>query len=190
MEQEVELSNSQEMVIMVADHAKRIIESLLFATREPLSAARIREILHKFFEFTTADVITLIHELRTDYLESKRAFRIEEVAEGYMLLTAEDYGEYVHELYRDRKGERLSQAAREVLAIIALKGPITRSQIEKIRGVDSSNVVLALVERELVETKGQLEAPGRPSLYGVTETFLQHFGLKDSEDLKSFFESN
>jgi len=165
------------------DHAKKVIEALLFASNHPLPISRIREVLMTLHDFKSREVIALVHELEKEYRDGKRAVQIEEIAGGCSLRTTEDNSEYVQQLYRDKKGERLSQAAREVLAIIAFKQPVTKPQIEAVRGVDSSATVQLLVEKELVEAVGQAEAPGRPTLYAVTNRFLRHFGLKSVEEL-------
>lgn len=177
MGMEVESANPLE------DHAKKVIEALLFASNTPLPVSRIREVLSRDQEMKTTEVLTLIHALQKDYETQKRAIHIEEIAGGFILRTTEDYSEYVQQLYRDKKGERLSQAAREVLSIIAFKQPVTKPQIEAIRGVDSSATVQILVEKELVEAVGQADAPGRPTLYAVTNRFLRHFGLKSVDEL-------
>jgi len=188
MSQEINLI-AEEMGIEVEDsnplhdHAKKVIEALLFASNTPLPISRLREVLARDQEFKSAEVIELVHELQKEYDSGKRAIQIEEIAGGFILRTTEDYSEYVQQLYRDKKGERLSQAAREVLAIIAFKQPVTKPQIEAIRGVDSSATVQILVEKELVESVGQADAPGRPSLFAVTNRFLHHFGLKSVEEL-------
>jgi len=188
MSQEIDLATEEmevENTNPLEDHAKKVIEALLFASNTPLPVSRIREVLSRDQEMKTAEVLSLIHALQKEYVGQKRAIQIEEIAGGFILRTTEDYSEYVQQLYRDKKGERLSQAAREVLAIIAFKQPVTKPQIEAVRGVDSSATVQILVEKELVEAVGQAEAPGRPTLYAVTNRFLSHFGLKSVDDLAS-----
>lgn len=165
------------------EHTKRIIEALLFASNTPLSLTRIREIVLPLHPLSPTDLLACIQDLNHHYKQEKHAFEIHEIAEGFILRTNEDLREFVAELYRDKKGERLTQAAREVLAVIAFKQPITKPQIEAIRGTDSSHIVQQLIEKELVETAGQLEAPGRPTLYAVTEKFLHHFGLRNLNEL-------
>lgn len=168
---------------LIQDHAKKIIEALLFSANTPLPVQRIREILLTLHSFKPKEVIDLIHELKQDFIKEGRPLQLEEIAEGYILRTTEEYSQYVQQLYRDKKGERLSQAAREVLSIIAFKQPVTKPQIEAIRGVDSAATVQLLVEKELVESVGQAEAPGRPTLYAVSNRFLRHFGLKSVDEL-------
>ena len=99
--------------------------------------------------------------------------------------TCEEYSPFVDLIHRNKRTEKLSQASAEVLAIIAYRQPITRPQIEAIRGVDSSGILQNLLERQLIEPTGKLEAPGRPTLYGTTKDFLQHFGLRSAEELAS-----
>ena len=109
---------------------------------------------------------------------------MEEIAQGYVLRTHEDYGHYIKILHQQKRQDKLSPAATEVLAIVAYKQPVTRPQIDAIRGVDSSGTLMQLLERQLIEHQGKLDAPGRPSLYGTTKEFLKHFGFKDIESLK------
>ncbi len=165
-------------------HAKKVIEALLFATSDPLPMERIREILASFYEFKPFEVVSMLHELAKEYQDDARAFCLEEIAEGYLIRTSSDYAPYVQELFRNKKAERLSHAAREVLSIIAFKQPITRTGIEAVRGVDSSSIVQTLVEKGLVEPVGQHDSPGKPTLFGTTQVFLRHFGLKDVDQLK------
>jgi segregation and condensation protein B len=162
---------------------KRLIEALLFSGNEPLSFNKIREITDAFHPLKPRQIKDLIYELQTEYLTSQRGFRLEEIGEGYMLRTCEEFSPYLDLLYRNKRTERLSQAAAEVLAIIAYRQPITRPQIESIRGVDSSGVIVSLLERNLIAPVGKMEAPGRPTLFGITQEFLSHFGLKDVKEL-------
>lgn len=162
---------------------KRIIEALLFAGSEPVPFIKIREITETFAPCRPRVLRELILELQHEYLSQGRSFRLEEIAEGYVLRTCEEYGSYVEHLFTNKRTEKLSPAASEVLAIIAYRQPITRPQIDQIRGVDSSGTIYSLMERGLIEAQGKLEAPGRPTLFGVTKEFLRHFGLRDLSDL-------
>ncbi len=165
--------------------AKRVIEALLFASNVPLAFGKIRQIVETVHPFTPREVLVLIHELKLEYEHQQRAFELVEIAEGYALRTRGDYGVYVDQLMGHKKPERLSQAATEVLAIIAYRQPITRPQMEALRGVDCSGVLTSLLERQLIEPVGKLESPGRPTLYAVTKQFLHHFGLRHIDDLKA-----
>lgn len=162
---------------------KRIVEALLFASNDPLSFVKIREITDAFYPIRPRILRQIIEELQQDYLSQQRAFRLEEIAQGFILRSCEEYSPYIDLLYRNKRTEKLTHASAEVLAIIAYKQPITKPQIEAIRGVDSTGIVQNLLERQLIESVGKLEAPGRPTLYGITKDFLKHFGLKDIRDL-------
>jgi segregation and condensation protein B len=174
---------AQQQEKFVRQHAKRIIEALLFASSDPLPFTKIREVLDSFQPLKPRLLRELIVELQQEYLSQQRAFRLEEIAQGFILRTCEEYGSFVDLLYRNKRAEKLSQASAEVLAIIAYRQPVTRPQIEAIRGVDCSGIVQNLLERQLIEAVGRLEAPGRPTLYGITRDFLKHFGLRDLQEL-------
>lgn len=169
--------------IKIRAQVKKIIEALLFASHEPLSFIKIREITDTFYPLPPRVIRQLLDELQRDYLSQQRAFRLEEIAQGFILRSCEEYSPFIDLLYRNRRTEKLTQASAEVLAIIAFKQPITKPQIEAIRGVDSTGIIQNLLERLLIEPVGKLEAPGRPTLYGITKEFLKHFGLKDLDDL-------
>jgi segregation and condensation protein B len=162
---------------------KRVIEALLFASSEAISLDKLREIISTFYPIRSRELEKLIDELSKEYQKEQRAFQIDWIAGGYLLRTTPQMRPYVEQLHQDRRGEKLSQAATEVLAVVAFRSPITRREIEKLRGVDCSGTVAALVERGLIEAVGRKEAPGKPLQYGITKKFLQHFGLKDLQDL-------
>src|ERR1700737_4180407 len=140
---------------------KRVIEALLFACSEPLTLDKIREVTDTILPLPPRDLRALIQALQDDYYMQKRAFRIEEMAQGFVLRTYEEFNPYIELLFRNKRSEKLSHAAAEVLAIIAYRQPITRPQIEAIRGVDCSGVVQALLERQLIQAVGKLDSPGR-----------------------------
>lgn len=165
--------------------AKRIIEALLFAACEPVPFQKIAEIVETLFPYKPKAIKELLEDLKVEYITEQRSFRLEETATGYVLRTNEEYGPYIEMLFRSKRGEKLSQAAAEVLAIIAYKQPITRPQIDALRGVDSSGIIQNLVDRQLIEPTGKLEAPGRPTVYSITQHFLTHFGLRSLSELPS-----
>lgn len=169
---------------ILVDHVKRVVEALLFTYSDPLSLIKIREITDTILILRPKQLKEIIEELKQDYIAQQRAFRLEEIAQGYILRTHEEYAPYLILLHRQKRIEKLSSAATEVLAIIAYRQPITRPQIDAIRGVDSSGTLTQLLERNLIESQGKLDAPGRPTLYGTTKEFLKHFGLKNLEELK------
>lgn len=174
---------AQQQEKFIRQQAKRIIEALLFASSDPLPFNKIREIIDSFQPLKPRLLRDLINELQQEYLSQQRAFRLEEIAEGFLLRTCEEYSVFLDLLHRNKRTEKVSQASAEVLAIIAYRQPITRPQVEAIRGVDCSGIIQNLLERQLIEPAGRLEAPGRPTLYGTTKDFLQHFGLKSAQDL-------
>lgn len=159
---------------------KEILEALLFAADEPLSARRLATILEGA---TAAIVDDLIAQLNADYLRERRAFKVEPIAGGYRVMTRPEFAPWVRELQASAAAPRLSQAALETLAIIAYKQPVTRAELEAIRGVTVEGVLRTLVERELVTIAGRAEGLGRPLLYGTTAHFLEYFGLSGLEAL-------
>jgi len=156
---------------------KQIIEALLIATDAPLSLSRIAELTGA----EIGDITKHISELNQEYAASERAFEIKEIAGGYQIYTLSRYANWVGGLH-DRKS-RLSKAALETIAIIAYHQPITRPEIEKLRGVDSSSVLDTLLQKGLLKTVGRLPVPGRPIKYATTKEFLRYFGIKDISDL-------
>lgn len=164
-------------------HIKRVIEALLFTSPDPLLLTKIREVTDTISPLRPRQLRQIIEELKEEYLTQQRAFKLEEIGQGYVLRTYEDYAPYVDLLYKQKRWDKLSHASTEVLAIIAYRQPITRPQIDAIRGVDSSGSLMQLLERQLIEPMGKLEAPGRPTLYRTTREFLKHFGLKDLSEL-------
>lgn len=164
---------------MERDRQRKIVEALILASPEPLSAARLADIVPRL---TPAKAKKLVSELRDEYTKLDLGFEIWEVAGGYQLRTLPEYAAYVKQLQRER-ALRLSRAALETLAVIAYKQPVTRAEVEHIRGVDVGAVMRGLVERRLVRIAGHREVPGRPMLYGTSKRFLEVFGLNRLEDL-------
>lgn len=171
-------------------YLKRVIESLLFASSKPLSLEKIREIIETIHPIKPKTLLELLQSLKEEYLIQQRAFHLAEIAEGYILRSAEEFSPYIDKLYQNKRLEKISPAATEVLAIIAYRQPITRFDIEAIRGVDSSGCIQSLLERQLIVANGKLEAPGRPTLYGTTKEFLLHFGIKDLSKLPALSQNN
>lgn len=169
---------------------KKIIEALLFISSEPISFQRLREVIETKIPVKPKTLRDAIDDLQDEYIIHQRAFRLEEVGQGFILRTCEEFAPFIEQLFRVKRGEKLSQASLEVLAIIAYKQPITKPQIEAIRGVDCSGIVQNLLDRELIYPMGKLEAPGRPTLYGITSHFLMHFGLKDLSELPTISKSS
>ena len=169
---------------MERDQQKRIVEALVLASREPIAAARIADIVPGC---TPSDAKELLKELDLEYERDDRAFEIWEVAGGYQIRTRPAFAGYLRQLQRERT-LRFSRAALETLAVVAYKQPVTRAEIENIRGVDVGPVVRSLVERKLVRIAGHREVPGRPLLYATTKRFLEVFGFSRLEDLPTLRE--
>lgn len=147
------------------------LEALLFSTNEPLSKKKMTEILEG--KLSAKEVESGLVYLQKEYKD--RAFSLEEVVGGYLLRTKACYYDTVYPLFKKKGREKLTPAALEVLAIVAFKQPITKGEIEKIRGVDSSFVVQSLLEMGFVKSAGKKEVPGRPALFRTTPKFALHF---------------
>ena len=164
-----------------------IIEALIFSSDEPLTNAEIisaiKGIDGEDIEITNDDIENVIGELNNKYLETPNSFRILKIANGYVFATIEEYAKYVGYLSSEKTKRRLSPAALESLSIIAYKQPITKPELEKIRGVNSDHIVNSLLEKNLITIKGRSESVGRPLLYTTTEEFLKYFGLNNISDL-------
>jgi segregation and condensation protein B len=157
-----------------------VVEALLFASDAPLEPERIREVLDLG---GVAEARALVDELRARYDETNQALSITEVAGGYRMVTRAELAPWLVRLARARTRVRLSRASLEALAIVAYKQPVSRPEVDAIRGVNSEGVLESLMERRLVRIAGRKEAPGRPFLYETTREFLIAFGLRDLNDL-------
>jgi segregation and condensation protein B len=157
-----------------------VVEALLFASDAPLEPERIREVLDLE---NAAAARALVDELRARYEADLRALAITEVAGGYRMVTRPELAPWLVRLARARSRVRLSRASLEALAIVAYRQPVSRPEVDAIRGVNSEGVLDSLMERRLVRIAGRKEAPGRPFLYETTREFLIAFGLRDLNDL-------
>lgn len=161
-----------------------IIESMLFAAGSPVPLRRLVEVLDGP---TVAEVRTAVELLRQDYAPGKRGIQLVEVAGGYQFRTARENATWVRALLQE-KPQRLGRAALETLAIVAYKQPVTKAEIEAIRGVDCDGPLDTLLSRRLVKIAGRKDTIGRPLLYATTPEFLETFGLKDLTDLPALQE--
>jgi segregation and condensation protein B len=159
---------------------KAILEAMLFVSSEPLSLTRFAAVLG---DVTKAEIERMLKSLGEDLEQEGRGVRLAEIAGGYRLVTKQEYAPWIKRLDKVKSTAKLSRSALESLAIIAYKQPIVRSEIEEIRGVETSGVVRTLLERKLVRIVGRKEVPGRPIMYGTTKYFLEHFGLNDLSQL-------
>jgi len=159
---------------------ERVIEAILFATDTPLGLSKIVSILGTG---SAREVRKMIQSLNTGYAEGGHAFRIDEVAGGYQILTLPEYNTWLRRVKQSRQETKLSSAAMETLAVIAYKQPVVRAEIEAIRGVSAGEMLHRLRELGLIKIVGRAEDIGRPMLYGTTRHFLEVFGLASLEDL-------
>ena len=162
------------------EQTKQIIEALLFTSERPLSLEQIKEVLEQLDNQT---IKSLIAQLKNEYADSGRSFNIVEVAGGYQLTTQPEYAPWLKKLYSKTRKEKLSHPALETLAIIAYRQPVTRHEVEDIRGVNVDGVLNTLMQRSLVRINGRKPIPGRPFLYSTTRQFLEFFGLQSLGDL-------
>jgi len=169
------------------ERLKSILESLLFAAGEPVSIVRLQAALE---DVPRAEIQKALTTMTADYAVHNRGITLEEVAGGFQLRTPKEYAQYVRRLLA-AKPPRLSRPLLETVAIIAYRQPITRPELEQLRGVDSGGVLETLLEKRLIKIVGRKEAPGRPIIYATTPEFLETFALKDLDalpDLKEFQE--
>ena len=158
---------------------KSAFESMMFVWGEPLDVKLAAEV----FNMNPKDAYDCFKELQEEYEQEARGIRIREINKSFQFVTDIDNAEYIKRLCTPVKVKRLSQSALEVLAIIAYKQPVTKGEIESIRGIRADRVVDGLIAKELVEEKGRSDRIGRPILYGTTDTFLKHFGFKSLKEL-------
>ncbi len=168
---------------------KSAMESMLFVWGEPLEAKAMADVLN----IETKDAVKYMRELATQYEEENRGIRIREIDKTFQLVTFSENAEYVERLCTPVRKRRLSQSALEVLAIVAYKQPVTRAEIEAVRGIKCDRVIEGLNAKGLVCEVGRSEGIGRPVLYGTTNDFLRYFGyesLKELPKLEELEESN
>ena len=174
---------------------KQIIEALLFSAERPLTIKEIRQIITEatddehpesvavFRSVRDAQVIEALEAVKVDFDQQQRAFQLVEIAGGWRLMSRPEYAPWLKKLLDEARPHRLSQPALETLSIVALRQPISRADVAGIRGVEVDGVIRSLLERDLITITGRSEAPGRPLLYGTTQRFLEHFGLRNLDDM-------
>lgn len=168
------MENSQD------NYLKGILEALLFVSEKPVTLEQIKEVIGTI---ETLQIRQGMNALQQEYTQRKSGLSIVEIAGGYQMLTNPGYALYVKRFYHSRHKEKLSKPALETLAIVAYKQPVTRLDVELIRGVNSDGVMDHLLEKGLIKITGRKDVPGRPYLYGTTKEFLEYFGLKSLTDL-------
>jgi segregation and condensation protein B len=173
---------------------QHVLEALLFSAQKPLAIREMAAALkaagaedeltpNEFAKTTEAEVAAALEQLKIEYLEQQRAFQLLEKAEGWQLASDPQFARWVRQLFPAAKPARLTPPALETLAIIAYRQPITRADVEAVRGVAIESVLQTLMERGLVKIAGRAEVPGRPLLYETTQFFLEHFGLRNLDEL-------
>ena len=164
-----------------------IIEALIFSSDDSLAVAdivnAIRGIDGDDIQISPGEIDKAVEELNNSYSVNNTSFRIVKIANGYLFATTEQYAKYVGYLSSEKTKRRLSQAALETLSIIAYKQPLTKPELETIRGVNSDHILNSLLEKNLISIKGRAETIGRPLLYSTTDEFLKYFGLNTISDL-------
>jgi segregation and condensation protein B len=172
----------------------QVIEALLFAAQKPLTTRELMTAIkgaggedeltpNEFAKVTEAQVAAALEQLKIEYVQQGRAFQLAEKSEGWQIASDPAYAPWVRQLFPAVKPARLTPPSLETLAIIAYRQPITRADIEAVRGVAVDGVLQNLMERGLVKIGGRAEVPGRPLLYETTQFFLEHFGLRDLDEL-------
>ena len=174
----------------------RIVEAILFASQKPVSfkelaaifkgaadSAKENPLIACFAKVKREDIEEAVRQLETEYLETGRSFEVRESAAGWQLVTRADFAPWLRQLFPENRSARLSAPALETLAIVAYRQPITRADLEAVRGVAVDGVMQTLLDRGLVRIAGRAEVPGRPLLYETTQYFMEHFGLRDLDEL-------
>jgi len=177
MQQEASVQNIREVDEQTA---KRIVEAVLFSASRPISVNEMRKILRGY---SVSKIEILVQKLQEEYRCAERSFCINEVAHGYELSTLPYYYRWLRKADMQRRDKTASPATLETLAILAYKQPVTRAEIEILRGVDVAGILSTLLEKKFIRIVGRKEVPGRPLMYATTDLFLQHFGLKSLSDL-------
>ncbi len=164
---------------MEREELKSIVENVLLAADQPINASELCKI---FMDGTDKGQLqSILDELREEY--NSRNLQITEVADGYQLCTRHEYNDFIRKFLKLDRSTRLSQPSLDTLSIIAYKQPLTRQEVDEIRGVDSSGVLKTLLEKKVISPAGRKKVPGRPIMYRTTQKFLEYFGLKNLSDL-------
>jgi segregation and condensation protein B len=174
---------------------KKIVEALLFSAERPLAPKEMRTIFAEamdeeqvgstepFRNVREAQIVAALDELKAEYDLQQRSFQLVEIAGGWRLVSRSEYAPWLKKLLDEARPHRLSPPSLETLSIIALRQPICRADIAAIRGVEVDGVIRTLLERDLITVTGKSDAPGHPMQYGTTQKFLEHFGLRDLDDM-------
>ena len=167
------------------DEVKSILEAILFAASEPISLEQFSQL---FDDVSVRQIRQQLMRLRDEYQETNRSFQLIEIANGFQICTDRGYHQWIEKFYTRQIRVKLSPSALEALAIVAYKQPVTRSEVEEIRGVNSDSVLSSLIEKRMLRIAGRKPGPGRSLLLATTDEFLEQFGLKDLSTLPSMEE--
>jgi segregation and condensation protein B len=162
------------------DYLKKVIEALIFASDKPLGLKQIKDIIG---DLDTRLIRNMINDIRQEFFDSQRSFNISEVAGGFQFSTDPAYGRWLKKLYNIKQSDYLTGPSLETIAIIAYRQPVTKSDIEFIRGVNVDGVISSLLLKGFIKITGKKDVVGRPYLYGTTTLFLQYFGLNSLDEL-------
>ncbi|GJL63809.1 MAG: hypothetical protein NPIRA04_24630 [Nitrospirales bacterium] len=180
LKEEERNGNGIETSDLADSEIKGILEAVLFVSHDPVTVDKLSTVLETV---PKSKILETLRDLQSDYESEGRGLCLSEVAGGFLLATRPDCGTYIRRLSKTKSTSKLSPSALEALAIVSYKQPITRLDIEKIRGVETSGVLRTLLDQKLVRIVGRQDVPGRPILYGTSKQFLQRFGLRDLRDL-------
>lgn len=162
---------------------KKVIESILFTSSAPVKPQVLCDLLAETEELDNDGVARIVDELNEEYRQSGRSFAIDEIAGGYVINTLSEFAPWITRFHNKHVVEKLSNSTFETLSIIAYKQPMTRSEIEAIRGVNTGGILQHLMDKGLIRIAGRKDIPGRPFTYGTTKKFLEYFRLKSIRDL-------
>ena len=165
---------------MPENNIRSAIEALLFSSEKPLTLQQLKGALD---DLGLEQLRQELEGLKAEYESSNRGVRIAEIAGGYQMITASTFAPFLKKLYKERRMERLSKPALETLAIIAYKQPLTKLDIEALRGVNVDGVISSLLDKNMIRIAGRKKAPGRPLVFGTTRQFMEYFGLKSLDEL-------
>ncbi len=180
LKEEDQLGGFEDHDELAEQEIKGILEAVLFVSSEPITVEKLVQVLE---DIPKSKVLEVLRSLQADYEQEGRGLLLSEVAGGFLLSTRPDCGAYIRRLTKAKASAKLSRSALETLAIVSYKQPITRLDIEKMRGVETSGVLRTLLDQKLVRIVGRQDVPGRPILYGTSKHFLKRFGLRDLRDL-------
>ncbi len=169
---------------MMTFNVKALLEALLFASSKPVTI----DVLADVSGVDSKEAVTVLEDLADEYRKEGRGFELLEIAGGYQLRSKELFSGHITNLFQKKARRRFSKSGLETLAMVAYRQPVTRAEIEELRGVDSGGVLKTLLSLDMVKVLGRKETPGRPILYGTTREFLEYFGLRDLESLPTLQE--